>query len=315
MKSSLYIGLGVVLMMTACNTTSFKAGAPAGSANIIAHRGASAYAPENTLASFQKAIDLKADWFELDCTLTKDGTIVVIHDDDVKRTTGNPGKVESLTLNEIRRLDAGSWKDPVFAGEKIPTLEETLALAQKRIGIYIEIKNSDADLVIMEQIQELISSKTPVTPDLRKKAMSIIRMQGSRNLELTQKVIRLIRRYHMKDQVVLQSFSPVVCICALEEGQGIRTEFLGAQDKDKPNWWTQYTNFGLLMDPAGYNLSKDSITPERLKWFHDQHKTVAIWTVDEPAEMKTLIDMGVDSIITNKPDVAREVLQSMGKRP
>ncbi|MBN2310352.1 MAG: glycerophosphodiester phosphodiesterase, partial [Candidatus Hydrogenedentes bacterium] len=98
--------------------------------DVIAHRGASAYAPENTLAAFQLAHEMGADWFELDCTLTKDGQVLVIHDDSVERTAGVKRHVSDMTLAELKELDAGSWKDPKYAGERLPTLAEALDLAK-----------------------------------------------------------------------------------------------------------------------------------------------------------------------------------------
>ena len=93
---------------------------------IIAHRGASGYAPENTLASMELAIKLGCDAIELDIHLTKDQQIVVCHDFTVDRTTNGRGEIENLTLEDIKKLDAGSWFSDEFKGEKIPTLEEVI---------------------------------------------------------------------------------------------------------------------------------------------------------------------------------------------
>lgn len=93
---------------------------------VVAHRGALQYAPENTLAAFRKAIELGADLIEFDVRETKDGHLVVMHDDTVDRTTDGQGRVSQLTLAEIRRLDAGSWFGPQFKGERVPTLDEAL---------------------------------------------------------------------------------------------------------------------------------------------------------------------------------------------
>lgn len=106
----------------------------------IAHRGASGVAPENTISAFKRAIELGADMIECDIHQTKDGEIVVIHDKNLARTTNGRGLVEDYTLHELKKLDAGSWFSPEFAGEKIPTLEETLELIKGKVGINIEIK-------------------------------------------------------------------------------------------------------------------------------------------------------------------------------
>src|SRR5213075_2825191 len=106
-----------------------------------AHRGASRKAPENTLAAFSRAIDDGADGIELDVRLTADGEIVVFHDSRLNRTTDGSGKIERCTLDELKRLSAGSWFHPVFGGESIPTLDQALELVRRRVGVNIELKS------------------------------------------------------------------------------------------------------------------------------------------------------------------------------
>lgn len=107
---------------------------------IIAHRGASGAAPENTLASFRAALETGATALELDVHRTADGEIVVIHDATVDRTTDGAGRVSEMTLDAIRRLDAGSWRGPEFAGERVPTLAEVCRLARGRAFLFVELK-------------------------------------------------------------------------------------------------------------------------------------------------------------------------------
>lgn len=108
---------------------------------IFAHRGASAYAPENTLAAFELAIKQGAPAIELDATLTKDQMVVVFHDSSTERVCGYKGKINQMTLAEIKKLDAGSYFDPSFKGERIPTLEEVFDLVGDQLLINIELKN------------------------------------------------------------------------------------------------------------------------------------------------------------------------------
>ncbi|WP_235822812.1 glycerophosphodiester phosphodiesterase [Cytobacillus massiliigabonensis] len=108
----------------------------------IAHRGASFYAPENTMAAFQKAVDLGFDFIEFDVQLSKDSQLVVIHDADVQRTTDGVGYIRNLTIKEIKLLDAGSWFSPEFSNERIPLLEEVLQQFGGKIGLLIEMKSS-----------------------------------------------------------------------------------------------------------------------------------------------------------------------------
>jgi glycerophosphoryl diester phosphodiesterase len=113
---------------------------------VIAHRGASSYAPENTLAAFDLALEMGARHLELDVELTSDGHVVVIHDDTVERTTDGSGPVTAQTLEELRRLDAGRWFGPAFAGERIPTYEEVLERYHGRAHLHTEIKGRAPEL-------------------------------------------------------------------------------------------------------------------------------------------------------------------------
>ncbi len=96
---------------------------------VVAHRGASGHAPENTLAAFRRAVELGANFIETDLQLSRDARFVAIHDDTLDRTTSGHGPIHGLALAELRELDAGSWFGPQFAGERIPTLEEILRFA------------------------------------------------------------------------------------------------------------------------------------------------------------------------------------------
>ncbi len=108
---------------------------------VVAHRGASGHAPENTLAAFRRAVELGATFIETDLQLSRDSRLVAIHDDRLDRTTGGRGPVHDLTLAELRQLDAGSWFDLQFAGERVPTVEEILTFARQfDVVCYLEIK-------------------------------------------------------------------------------------------------------------------------------------------------------------------------------
>jgi len=108
---------------------------------VIAHRGASAVAPENTMAAFRRAVELGADCIETDLHLSRDGRLVILHDATLNRTTNGEGPVKNLTLAELRELDAGRWFSQQFAGERLPTIEELLDFAgQVDLSLYLEIK-------------------------------------------------------------------------------------------------------------------------------------------------------------------------------
>jgi glycerophosphoryl diester phosphodiesterase len=130
-----------------------------GRVQIMAHRGASAYAPENTLASFKLAVEQHADWLEMDVQETSDGQLIVIHDLTVDRTTNGRGNVRNFTFEQIRQLDAGSWFDPKFAGERVPTFEEVVAYARDAgVQIFPETKDPRFSPGIEEKMAAIIAA-------------------------------------------------------------------------------------------------------------------------------------------------------------
>jgi glycerophosphoryl diester phosphodiesterase len=122
---------------------------PGAPMRIVAHRGASAAAPENTLAAFRRALEEGADAVELDVRLAADGAVVVIHDATLRRTAGRRGAVAASTLAELRAADAGSWFGPRYAGEHIPTLEEVFALVPASVGVNVELKGGRGRSALM----------------------------------------------------------------------------------------------------------------------------------------------------------------------
>lgn len=125
---------------------------------VIAHRGASAYAPENTLAAFLKAVELGITWVELDVQMTSEGTLVVFHDQNLQRTTNGQGDISDCTHTYLSALDAGSWFSSAFQGEKIPTFEETILFLKKH-GLFanVEIKSKKGrERKIVEKVLTLL---------------------------------------------------------------------------------------------------------------------------------------------------------------
>lgn len=131
---------------------------------VIAHRGASGYAPENTRAAFERAIAMGADAIETDVRLTADGQLVLVHDATVTRTTDGRGPVADHTLAELRALDAGSWFSEAFAGERVPTLADLIAEVAPRIPVVLEIKDQAATTLTIEAIRAArIETRVEVT--------------------------------------------------------------------------------------------------------------------------------------------------------
>lgn len=141
------------------------AGSPHRWPRIIGHRGAAQSAPENTLAGFRAAAALGVAWVEFDVRLTRDGRCVLLHDDTLERTTSGRGPAAALSFAELRRLDAGSWFGAAFAGERVPGLEETLALlGELGLGAVIELKPAPgAEAATGRAAAELVAERWPAS--------------------------------------------------------------------------------------------------------------------------------------------------------
>ena len=126
---------------------------------VTAHRGHSMAAPENTLSAVRKAIESGADYAEVDVLLTADNVVVLLHDRDLKRVAGDPRRIEEVPYDEVRKLEVGSWFDPSFAGERIPTLAEVIDMARGRIKLNIELKFYGSDLRLAEEVARLVREK------------------------------------------------------------------------------------------------------------------------------------------------------------
>lgn len=141
----------IVLLFLLFNSCSFEKGIL-----ITAHRGASAYAPENTIASIKMAIDMKADYSEIDVQETLDGQIILLHDKTLERTTNENISIWNVTYKEIKDLDAGSWFEEKYGEEKIPTLKGVLELVQNKIKLNIELKTNGHEKKLAERVVELV---------------------------------------------------------------------------------------------------------------------------------------------------------------
>jgi glycerophosphoryl diester phosphodiesterase len=123
---------------------------------VTAHRGHARAAPENTLSAMRKAIESGADYAEMDVQLTADGKVVLLHDSDLKRVAGNPRRLEELSFDEVRRLDVGSWFDPAFAGERVPTLTEVIDMCRGKIRLNIELKFFGPDRRLVKEVVDIV---------------------------------------------------------------------------------------------------------------------------------------------------------------
>jgi len=237
---------------------------------VIAHRGASAQAPENTLAAFEKGVELGADAVEIDVHLTRDDRVVVMHDGTLDRTTSGTGLIYQRTLREIKRLDAGRWFDRGFTGERVPTLEEALDLLRTRAVALIEVKPNG----------------------------------------IARSVVDVVRQVKAVEHVVLQSFHPGTVRAIGELDPRIPTALLavrpgGARPRRRGRSMVKRAA------KAGANalsVRYPGLDPRTVEEIHRRAMTLWVWTVDDEEDMRTMIEAGVDGIITNRPDVLRRML-------
>ena len=238
---------------------------------VMAHRGFSGAAPENTLAAFQKGIEIGSDLIELDVHLSHDGEIVVIHDETLERTTNGKGLVAEHTLSDLKKLDAGSSFGSAFAGEKIPTLKEVLNLAKGRVLVNIEIKN-------------------PTHP-----RYSITK--------LTEKTLREVEKAGMMDKVIFSSFNPVALEWIEKKEPRVQIALLFHRP------WNSLGDIPGSREYSVLNLRNIHLNREKVSEVRKAGKKINVYTVNPEEEIKQFVGWGVDGIITNYPDRLLKILQ------
>ena len=232
---------------------------------FYAHRGASAYSPENTLEAFSLAIEQGADGIELDVHLSKDGEIVVAHDEYLERVSNGTGHINDHTLDELKALDFGK----LFPGGpvcRIPLLSEVFSLVKPSgLLLNIELKTTD----------RLYSS-------------------------LPGKLVTLAGDYAMEDRVMYSSFNHYSLRQIKEINPAARTGLLYQMGMVDPWVYAKYAN-AYAIHPHYFIIAS---LPETVARCHENGINVNVWTVDDPQSVKLMLECGVDGIITNKPDVA-----------
>ncbi|HET7577747.1 MAG TPA: glycerophosphodiester phosphodiesterase [Bacillales bacterium] len=261
---------------------------------VIGHRGAKGYAPEETLPSFQLARKLKADYIEMDVQMTKDGHLIVMHDNSLKRTTNveevfpnrSPWMIKDFTLKEIKKLDAGSWFNkkhpeyakPSYVGLKVPTLSEVIEKFGRRANYYIETKSPE------------------LYPGVEKKLLHVLRQHG------------LLGPNARAGKVILQSFSE---------------NSLQKIHKMDPNiplvqllWYTQPAKISedqineIKQYAVGVGMNYDKIDKNYVQKLRKHGLLVHPYTVNDKQDMKRLLNWGVTGMFTNYPDRLNEVLRN-----
>lgn len=238
---------------------------------IHAHRGASAYAPENTMPAFRKAIELKSDFIELDVHMTKDRKLVVIHDEKVDRTTNGSGMVAFMTLDQIKKLDAGSWFSEKYKGVQIPTLREVMDLVKNTpLFLNIEIK---------------------------------IGYRFYPNIE--EKIIALIEEYDMIDRIIISSFDHYSLVRVKEINPKIKTGILYIASLFEPWEYARYVKVDYL------HPNYITVTKEFLQSAAKNNFPINAYTVNDEKVMKELAYGKISGIITNYPDKAKKIVEKI----
>ncbi|GAA2227103.1 MULTISPECIES: glycerophosphodiester phosphodiesterase [Streptomyces] len=252
---------------------------------VIAHRGASAYAPENTLAAVDRAAELGIRWVENDVQRTRDGKLVVIHDDSLRRTTNAeevfpgraPWKVKDFTAAEIARLDAGSWFGRAYAGARVPTLDQFVhRLDRHRQKLLLEIKNPK------------------LYPGIERQTLKVLNDEG------------WLDRPHRAGRLIVQSFSAASVRTVHRLKPGVKTALLGTPPMSD---LVHYARFADQINPSHSSLSPAYVSSvQSFDGPHGKPMKVFAWTVNDARTARRVAGYGVDGIITNRPDLVRKAV-------
>ncbi|WP_232835553.1 glycerophosphodiester phosphodiesterase [Actinocorallia populi] len=244
---------------------------------IIAHRGASAHAPENTLAAFRLAGRMGADLIELDVRQTRDGHLVVVHDRTLARTTDverrfprlKPWRVSDLTLKQIKSLDAGSWFGRRYRGERVPTLAETLRVVKAaRLKALVELKNPEE------------------YPGVTRRFVSQVKDDSY---------------WTSYERLTVQSFSWRYVRAVNDALPAVRGTVLGRPDS--------FELLGVRWYAEAVHPAKGTVTAEYVRDAHQRWLDIYAYTVNDEETMLRLLRYGVDGITTDRPDLLRELRQ------
>ncbi|MCS6906304.1 MAG: glycerophosphodiester phosphodiesterase family protein [Anaerolineales bacterium] len=240
---------------------------------IFAHRGASAYAPENTLAAFELAIKQNTPAVELDVMLTKDQKVVVFHDLSIERVTGIKGNIRQMTLAEVKKLDVGSYFDSAFEGERIPTLEEVFDFIRDKLLINIELKNY---LTPFDPLPELVAS--------------------------------LVEKWQLQASVFFSSFNPIALIRIKRQLPQVPIALLAPEGK---LGWPARSRLGELCRYQAIHPHYSDVNAKFIALHHRKGHLINAYTVNNVSTMRLLFDLGVDGVFTDDPPLAQTLLNTL----
>lgn len=244
---------------------------------VIAHRGNSGNAPANTIEAIRQAIDVGVDMIEIDVRLTKDGIPVLMHNDTVDETTDGKGLVSQMSFDQIRKLDAGSWKDRKYKGEKIPSLMEVLDYVKGKVYLSIDLKDESAIPEMVRAIQSAdMVNDVVICGCVETQAKAI--WQLDENFSVLLNTDSDLDRLAKKDN---------------------KTEFI-----------REYIRRACKARFSVLNVNYKFVTDELIYKAHLRGLSVWVWTVDKEEDMNRLIEMGVDGIYSNYPERVMKILMT-----
>ena len=275
-RESLVLAIIFIMMMDCEQNRAIRsAGVPV--PQIVAHRGASHDAPENTLAAFRLGFEQGADAIEGDFRMTRDGVIIAMHDVDLRRTTGDPRRVEDVDFEDVQQLDAGSWgrwAGGAFAGERVPRLEEVLAIIPEARVLFIEVK-------------------------------------GTRTM--VPALIETIARSALdRDRVAIISFDARVIAACKRKIPEVKALWIAAF-KDAGGIWTPTAAEAIAhakrmsADGIDVQANPEVVTSEFVAEVHAAGLECHVWTIDDPEVARKIRSTAVDSITTNRPAKIRAI--------
>lgn len=239
---------------------------------VIAHRGASASYPENTLSAFRAAMEMKADMVELDVQLTADGEVVVFHDEEISRCTNGRGSIADYPFARLRTLDAGGWFHKKFAGERIPALAEVLALCKGRIAVNIEVKT--------EAVTDAVSGG------------------------IEERCLKIVDETGMREHVVYSSFDSRAVLHFKQIDQDAPVAVLYEKKQHGSRLPSEIVQ---SLGADAFNCSRRELSGKWLADLKIRGIPVHIYTVNDEKNMRRLLDLGVNGIFTNRPDLLKSV--------
>ncbi len=264
------------LFLTGCGNTEMASNPlPEDAFWTIAHRGASAYAPENTLASYDLAEEMEADYIELDIHLTKDGEIVIMHDEDVERTTEGTGYIADYTLSELKELSADfQFEDKEETIYRVPTLAEVFDQFGDEIHYFIELKDSDKDEGIEEALIDLLEQYDMIGTAKDGKPRTVVHSFSEKRLQ----------RVHELNQKI-----PLV-------------KLISFKDEKFPEL-TQHEVDDILKYGAGIAINYEFLDRTVIKQMHEEGLLVYATAVQDAEAALHMKEIGANGIYTNRPDL------------